>query len=60
MTIEEMDAEIAHMDAHLKKLHDEAVARLTAHIARLTDPFSREYYRKELEKVRAISNGRYD
>jgi hypothetical protein len=60
MTIEEMDAEIAHMDAHLKRLHDEAVAECTSLIARTRDPVLRELYHRELERVREISNGRYD
>lgn len=60
MTIEEMDAEIARMDAHLRWLHHDRVAELTEAIATETNPYSREFYVNQLERVRAIANGKYD
>lgn len=60
MTIEEMDAEIAHMTALNKRMHDELVADKTAQIARTKDPVLREFYIRDLEEIRAIGNGQYD
>jgi len=60
MTVEEMDAEIARMDAHLRWLYHDRVAELTEKIATETNPYSRDFYIKRLEEVRARANGKYD
>lgn len=60
MTTEDLEAEIARMNAHLKWLHDDAVAELTEEIATEKNPYMREFLVKQLEEVRAASNGRYD
>lgn len=59
MTIEEMDAHLAYMKAHNKRLYEEEVAYYTERIALATDPRRREYYRRQLEEVHAIPSGRY-
>jgi hypothetical protein len=60
ITIEEMDEESARMTAHLKRVRADLIATKTAQIARTRDPFLLEFYRKELEEIRAIGDGRYD
>jgi hypothetical protein len=60
MTSEDMDAELARMDAHLRWLHHDMITELTEEIAVEKNPYSREFYAKLLEEVRAIGNGRYD
>jgi hypothetical protein len=60
MTIEEMDAEIARMDAFLKKLNDDMIAEVTEEIAQEKNPYAREDLVRHLEKVRALGNRRYD
>jgi hypothetical protein len=60
MTIEEMDAEIARMDAHLRWLYHDHVAELTEEIATETNRYSREFLIEQLERVRARANGKYD
>lgn len=60
MTIEEMDAHIAYMDAHLRKLHHDMIAEATQRLATEKNPYTRERLIKHIEKVRAIGNGKYD
>jgi hypothetical protein len=60
MTIEEMDAEIARMDAHLKWLRADAIGEITEELATEKNPYTREFLLKQLEEVRAMGGGRYD
>jgi hypothetical protein len=60
MTVEEMDAEIAHMDAHLERLRVDTIAGLNELIAETKDPVIRGMFEKKLEEVQARGNGRYD
>ena len=59
MTIEEMDAHMAYMEAHNKRLYEEAVAGYTERIAIAKHPETREFYRKKLEALHAFAGGRY-
>jgi hypothetical protein len=60
MTIEEMDAEIAVMDAHLKRIYDDAVAEATEELATEKNPYFREFLIKHIEAMHKIHNRRYD
>jgi hypothetical protein len=60
MTPEEMDAEIAHMDAHLKRLRAEVIATTIERVRQAKDPVMRDFFQRDLEEVLAIGNGRYD
>ena len=60
MTIEEMDAEIARMDAHLGWLRADAIAEITEELATEKNPYTREFLLKQLGKMRAMGAGRYD
>jgi len=59
MTIEEMDAHIAYMDAHNQRLYEELVAMYTERIAIAKRSDTREFYRKKLERLHAIRNRGY-
>jgi hypothetical protein len=58
MTIEEMDAEIARMDAYLRKLNRDMIAEATEELATEKNPYAREWLIKHIEDVRAL--GKYD
>ena len=58
MTIEEMDAHLAYMKEHNKRLYEEAVAYYTERIAIAKHPETREFYREQLEQVHAIAAGK--
>jgi hypothetical protein len=58
MTVEEMEAHAAYMDAFLKKLHDDMIAEATEELTTEKNPYMREFLTKHIEDVRAI--GRYD
>jgi len=60
MTVEEMDAHAAYMDAFLKKLRDDMIAEATEELATEKNPYMREFLVEHIEHVRAIGNGRYD
>lgn len=60
MTIEEMDAHAAYMDAHLRKLHNDMIAEATEELAKEKNPYAREFLIKHIEEVRAIGAGKYD
>jgi hypothetical protein len=57
MTIEEMAAEYARMEAHLQWLYEDAVAELTEEIAHEKNPYAREDLVRHLEEVEALHNG---
>ncbi|MPZ82228.1 MAG: hypothetical protein GEV28_18250 [Actinophytocola sp.] len=59
-SIEEMDAEIAHMEAANKKVRDELLAEYRAELEAEKDPFQREWLRKRIEGVLEIGGGKYD
>jgi hypothetical protein len=52
MTSEEMDAEIARMDAHLIWLCDDAIAEITKELETEKNPYSREFLIQQLESHR--------
>ncbi len=56
---EEMDAEIARMDAFLRKVIREEITELTERIATERNPYARATQIKFLEGVRAIGGGKY-
>lgn len=58
MTIEEMDAEIARMDAHLKWLYEDAVAEATEELATEKNPYCREFLIEHIEAMHKIHNRR--
>lgn len=58
MTLEEMEAEYARMDALLKRLHDDAVTEIIGDMAKTKDPFRLEHLRKRLDRVYEIANRR--
>lgn len=60
MTIEEMEAHAAYLDAFHKKLHDDMIAEATEELATEKNPYVREFLIKHIEDVRAIGNGKYD
>jgi hypothetical protein len=60
MTVEEMDAHAAYLDAFHKKLRDDMIAEATEELATEKNPYAREFLIKHIEHVRAIGNGRYD
>lgn len=49
-----MDAEIAHMRAYLRRGKKALIDARTKDLERATSPFMREYYRRDLEKLRAM------
>jgi hypothetical protein len=53
MDIAEMDAEIARMDALLRREFKGLIAARTVDVERATDPFMRELFQRDLEKLRA-------
>jgi hypothetical protein len=55
MTIEEMDAHLAYMKAHNKRLYEEDVAYHTERIAIAKHPETREFYRRRLAQAHAIA-----
>lgn len=57
MTSEEMDAEIARMDAFLTKAIREHVAELTERLANEKNPYKRETLLRFLKE--AIGDGKY-
>lgn len=60
MTIEEMEAHAAYLDAFHKKLRDDMIAEATEELATEKNPYAREFLIKHIEEVRAIGNGKYD
>jgi hypothetical protein len=52
MTSEEMDAEIARMDAHLIWLYDDAIAEITKELETEKNPYMRELSIQDLEWYR--------
>jgi hypothetical protein len=60
MTVEEMDAHAAYLDAFHKKLRNDMIAEATEELATEKNPYAREFLIKHIEDVRAIGNGRYD
>lgn len=58
-SIEEMDAEIAHVQAANKRIQDELLAEYRAELQATKDPFERERLRKNIEEVLAIGGGTY-
>jgi hypothetical protein len=58
MTVEEMKAEYARMDAYLRKLNHDMIAEATEELATEKNPYAREWLIKHIEDVRAI--GKYD
>ena len=60
MTIEEMEAHAAYMDAHLRKLHHDMIAEATEELATEKNPYRREWLIQHIEGIRAIGAGKYD
>lgn len=56
MTIEEMDAHLAYMEAHNKRLYEEMVAECTEELATQRNPYRREFLRKHLAGLHEIWN----
>jgi len=55
VTLEEMDAELARLDAHLKWLRADLIAELEAELDGETNPYHREFLLGELAKARAMA-----
>jgi hypothetical protein len=56
MTLEELEAECARMDAHLRKLNRDMIAEATEELATERNPYAREWLIKHIEDVRALGN----
>jgi hypothetical protein len=54
MTIEEMDAEIARMDANLRRWCDEAIEECMAELDVVRNEHRREFVQQQLEQYRAM------
>jgi hypothetical protein len=54
VTIEEMDAEIARMDANLRRWCDEAIEECLAELEVVRNRHRREFVEKQLEQYRAM------
>jgi hypothetical protein len=52
--LEEIDAEIAHMEALLRRAKKGIIEARTKDLQRATSPFMREYLQRDLENVRAM------
>jgi hypothetical protein len=59
-TIEEMDEEIARMEALNRKLYNELIDEATEQLATEKNPYTREWLIRHIEQVRADGGGRYD
>ncbi|HEX6352082.1 hypothetical protein [Actinophytocola sp.] len=60
MTIEEMDAHIAYLDAFHRKMREDMIAEATAQLETEKNPYVRESLIKHIEEVRALGNKTYD
>ena len=58
MTVEEMQAEYARMEAHLQWLRDDGIAEITEELETERNPYAREFLIKQLEKLQGSE--RYD
>jgi hypothetical protein len=54
MTVEELDAELAHMQDHLRRAYDDAIAECIAELETETNRYRREFVQAQLEYYRAI------
>jgi hypothetical protein len=59
MTVEEMDAHMAYMEAHHKRLYEDMVAECTEQLATEKNPYTREFLLKHLEELHEIWNRRH-
>lgn len=58
-SIEEMDAQIAHMEAFNKKIRDEMLAEYRAELETTTNPYVREQLREHIANVIEIDRRTY-
>jgi hypothetical protein len=54
MTVEEMDQEIARLDANLLRLYDQAIADCEAELVTERNPYHREFFQNELDHYRTM------
>jgi hypothetical protein len=54
MTMDEIEAEIAHMDGVLRRLKQDAIRQIQADLAVATSPYQRECLERDLAKVKAM------
>ena len=54
MTIEEMDAELARMGAHLRWLRDDGIAECQAELAETNNSYLRDFLLSQIAEYRAM------
>jgi hypothetical protein len=54
VTVEEMEAHAAYLEAFHKKMRDDMIAEATEELATETNPYAREWLIDHIEKVRAL------
>jgi hypothetical protein len=61
MTVEEMEAHAAYMDAFLRKSRQDWIAELTEELAAEKNPYAREWLTEAIEKEKkALATGKYE